>query len=83
MLYRLTGGLNGGIHKTDCTNASRTMFMNLKTLDWDAEILEFFGVDRSCLPDIVSNGEIYGKVTYNNTLLNGCPIAGEFYKDSL
>lgn len=54
------------------------MFMNIETLQWDDELLEFFDVDRSCLPEIVSNGERYGDIKYNNSLLNGVPIAGEF-----
>lgn len=77
LLYRLTGGLEGGVYQTDVTNASRTMFMNIKTLQWDDELLEFFDVDRSCLPEIVSNGERYGDIKYDNCVLNGVPIAGE------
>lgn len=73
----MTGGLEGGVYKTDVTNASRTMFMNIETLEWDNELLEFFGVDRSALCDIVSNGERYGDIKYDNCVLNGTPIAGE------
>ncbi|SCF63272.1 glycerol kinase, partial [Streptomyces sp. Ncost-T6T-2b] len=47
VLWNLTGGPNGGIHATDVTNASRTMLMNLETLDWDEELLGFFGIPRS------------------------------------
>lgn len=54
------------------------MFMNIHTLEWDDSLLEFFDVDRSCLPEIVSNGEVYGNIKYDNCLLNGTPIAGEF-----
>ena len=49
-------------HITDVTNASRTMLMNLKTLDWDAEILKVMGIPRSMLPEIKSSSEIYGHV---------------------
>lgn len=52
------------------------MFMNIETLQWDDELLDFFGVDKSCLADIVSNGERYGDLKYNNSALNGTPIAG-------
>lgn len=52
VLWNLTGGPNGGIHATDVTNASRTMLMNLETLDWDEELLGFFGIPRAMLPKI-------------------------------
>ncbi|MDQ1422651.1 MAG: glycerol kinase, partial [Acidimicrobiaceae bacterium] len=54
-LWHLTGGVDGGLHLTDPTNASRTMLMNLETLDWDAELLALFGVPRSMLPTIVAS----------------------------
>src|SRR6202167_5616243 len=46
LLWNLTGGVDGGVHVTDPTNASRTMLMDLTTLDWDEELLSFFGVPR-------------------------------------
>ena len=52
VLWNLTGGPDGGIHATDVTNASRTMLMNLETLDWDDELLGFFGIPRAMLPTI-------------------------------
>ena len=52
MLWNLTGGTDGGVHITDVTNASRTMLMNLETLDWDEELLGFLGVPRAMLPEI-------------------------------
>ncbi len=52
VLWNLTGGALGGVHVTDVTNASRTMLMNLETLDWDDELLSFFGVPRAMLPAI-------------------------------
>lgn len=52
LLWNLTGGVNGGVHVTDVTNASRTMLMDLRTLDWDDELLEIFGVPRAMLPAI-------------------------------
>ena len=74
LLWNLTGGLEGGLQLTDVTNASRTMFMDLKTLEWDDELLNFFGVDRRCLAKIVSNAEVYGKL--KDGPLKGVPIAG-------
>ena len=50
VLWNLTGGALGGVHITDVTNASRTMLMNLETLDWDEELLSFFGIPRAMLP---------------------------------
>jgi glycerol kinase len=74
LIYNLTGGVNGGIHVTDVTNASRTMFMNINTLKWDHELLNFFGVKRAILPKIVSSSEIYGNII--DGPLKGVPIAG-------
>ncbi|MDG4665181.1 glycerol kinase GlpK [Mycobacterium sp. 236(2023)] len=52
VLWNLTGGARGGVHATDVTNASRTMLMDLETLDWDDELLGFFGIPRQMLPQI-------------------------------
>ena len=52
MIWNLTGGPDGGSHVTDVTNASRTMLMNLETLDWDDELLGFFNIPRAMLPEI-------------------------------
>jgi len=52
VLWNLTGGHRGGVHVTDVTNASRTMLMNLETLDWDDELLSFFDIPRQMLPEI-------------------------------
>ncbi|MFD1649379.1 FGGY family carbohydrate kinase, partial [Pseudonocardia alaniniphila] len=62
VLWNLTGGKDGGVHVTDPTNASRTMLMNLETLDWDDELLGFFGIPRSMLPEIKPSScpECYG-----------------------
>ena len=51
LLWNLTGGVDGGVHLTDVTNASRTMLMDLETLDWDEELLGIFGVPRAMLPE--------------------------------
>jgi glycerol kinase len=74
LLWRLTGGANGGVHLTDVSNASRTQLMNLATLDWDPEIVAAFGVPRALLPRIVSSSEIYGEATLDS--IAGVKIAG-------
>lgn len=75
VIWNLTGGIDGGVHVTDVTNASRTMFMDLETLDWRDDILEAFGVPRSMLPEIKSSSEIYGYAE-NSSLLRETPISG-------
>jgi glycerol kinase len=74
ILWNLTGGTRGGIHVTDPTNASRTLLMDLETLDWDADILRVMGIPHSMLPRICSSSEIYG---YATGLLEGVPLAGD------
>src|ERR1700730_12062003 len=66
--------LTGGLHVTDCTNASRTQLMNLKTLDWDPELLDAFQIPPQILPKIRSSSEIYG--TAKPEAVEGVPIAG-------
>jgi len=73
--WNLTGGVDGGVHVTDVTNASRTLFMDLKTLQWDDKILEIFGVPKSMLPEIKSSSEVYGQVE-SSSLLREVPVAG-------
>ncbi|MBG6058573.1 glycerol kinase [Cryobacterium sp. MP_M5] len=75
VLWNLTGGLEGGVHATDVTNASRTMFMDLETLQWDDDILAAFDVPRSMLPEIRSSSEVYG-IASGHSLLRETPIAG-------
>ena len=60
LIWNLTGGVDGGSHVTDVTNASRTMLMNLATLSWDDELLKFFGVPRAMLPEIRPSTQISG-----------------------
>ncbi|KAI9349719.1 glycerol kinase-like protein [Obelidium mucronatum] len=74
LIYTLTGGPDGGIHATDVTNASRTMLMNLKTLDWDPEIIRFFGFEKVNLPVIKTSSEVYGFI--KNGPFAGIPISG-------
>jgi glycerol kinase len=73
-IWNLTGGVNGGVHVTDVTNASRTMLMNLETLDWDPEILKIMGIPKAMLPQIRPSSEIYGKCVGE---LAGIPVAGD------
>ncbi len=73
-IWNLTGGPNGGAHVTDVTNASRTMLMNLETLDWDEDQLSAIGVPRSMLPEIRSSSEVYGEAV---GAAGGVPVAGD------
>lgn len=74
IVWNLTGGKHGGLHITDVTNASRTMLMNIDTLDWDQTLCKYFGVPMDILPKIKSSSEIYGKVA--DGPLEGVPISG-------
>lgn len=73
LLWNLTGGVNGGVHATDVTNASRTLLMDLESLSWDNELLEVFDIPHKLLPDIVSSSEIYGPC---KDVLPGVPVSG-------
>ncbi len=73
-IWNLTGGPDGGVHVTDVSNASRTMLMNLETLDWDPEILKLMGIPRSMLPAIKASSEVYGHAKGD---LAGVPVAGD------
>ncbi|HEU4756250.1 MAG TPA: glycerol kinase GlpK [Agromyces sp.] len=75
VLWNLTGGVEGGVHATDVTNASRTMFMDLATLEWRDDILAAFGVPRSMMPSIRASSEVYGTVE-PSSLLREVPVAG-------
>ncbi|TQM82728.1 glycerol kinase [Saccharothrix saharensis] len=75
VLWNMTGGVNGGVHVTDPTNASRTLLMDLGTLQWDEGIAADMGVPLSMLPEIRSSSEEYGKVRERGALA-GVPIAG-------
>jgi glycerol kinase len=73
--WNLTGGTDGGVHITDVTNASRTLFMDLESLSWDESILADFGVPVSMMPEIKSSSEVYGTV-HTSQLLREVPVAG-------
>lgn len=72
--WKLTGGVDGGVHVTDVTNASRTLLMNLATLDWDAGMLAALNVPAAMLPAIKSSSERYGDCAAD-TPLPGVPVA--------
>jgi glycerol kinase len=73
VIWNLTGGRDGGVHVTDVTNASRTMLMDLRTLEWDEELLKIFRIPRQMLPTIRSSAEAAG---YGLTRRSG-PVGGE------
>ncbi|MBV9353147.1 MAG: glycerol kinase GlpK, partial [Mycobacterium sp.] len=78
LLWNLTGGPRGGVHVTDVTNASRTMLMDLETLDWDDELLSFFSVPRKMLPTIAPSSpqQPYGVTAENGPIDGEVPITG-------
>jgi glycerol kinase len=78
LLWNLTGGPRGGVHVTDVTNASRTMLMNLETLDWDQELLSFFDIPPAMLPSIAASSptQPYGVTRQDGPLGGEVPITG-------
>jgi glycerol kinase len=75
VLWNLTGGVDGGVHATDVTNASRTLLMDLETCAWDTELIAAWGIPESLLPTIRSSSEIYGHA-HSSSLLREVPISG-------
>ncbi len=75
LLWQLTGGPRGGLHLTDVTNASRTLLLNLHTLDWDEELLQELGIPRAMLPEVRSSSEVYGVAAVEE--LAGVPLAAD------
>ena len=75
LLWNLSGGVHGGVHATDVTNASRTLFMNLETLNWDEELLNIFGVSPTALPVIKSSSEQYALTNPHGPFGTAIPIA--------
>ncbi|XP_033070208.1 glycerol kinase 2 [Trachypithecus francoisi] len=74
LIWSLTGGVNGGVHCTDVTNASRTMLFNIHSLEWDKELCDFFEIPMDLLPNVFSSSEIYGLI--KTGALEGVPISG-------
>jgi glycerol kinase len=73
LTWNLTGGPNQGVHITDVTNASRTLLMDLQTLDWDAGMLTELDIPRQMLPEILPSSSVYGTAT---GVVSGVPVAG-------
>jgi glycerol kinase len=74
LIWNLTGGVDGGLHLTDVTNASRTLLMDLETLDWAPDNLAALGIPASMLPEIRSSSEVYGEARLE--AVAGVPVAG-------
>ncbi len=79
VIWNLTGGPDGGAHVTDVTNASRTMLMNLETLDWDDELLGILGIPRQMLPEIrpSSDPNVYGTTRASGPVGGEVPVCGD------
>jgi glycerol kinase len=79
LIWWLTGGTNGGSHVTDVTNASRTMLMNLETLDWDGDILNIFQIPRHIMPKIVSSSDpqTWGTTKKDGPFSAEIPVCGD------
>jgi glycerol kinase len=75
-IWNLTGGTDGGLHMTDVTNASRTLMMDLETLQWDEALASAIGVPMSMLPEIRASSEVYGEVKSGGAM-QGVKIAGD------
>ena len=75
VIWNLTGGVNGGLHITDVSNASRTLLMDLATLQWDDELLAAIGVPHTMLPEIRGSSEVYGEATI--PAVQGVKVAGD------
>ncbi|CAI5725954.1 unnamed protein product [Hyaloperonospora brassicae] len=75
LIWNLSGGVDGGVHVTDVTNASRTNLMRLDTLQWDDEILTCLNIPKTMLPEIRSSSEVYA-VGHKDSVIPGIPIAG-------
>jgi glycerol kinase len=73
-IWNLSGGTEGGVHVTDVSNASRTMMMDLQSLDWDDDILKTLDVPRAMLPEVRASSEVYAEA---KGVLEGIPIAGD------
>jgi glycerol kinase len=79
VIWHLTGGRDGGVHATDVTNASRTMLMDLRTLDWDDELLRIFDIPRAMLPRIRASSDraAFGVTAGDGAAGGEVPVAGD------
>src|SRR3954454_6728381 len=75
VIWNLTGGTDGGLHITDVSNASRTMLMDLETLDWDDGLLDAIGVPRSMVPEVRPSSAVYGEI--KDGPFAGVQVAGD------
>jgi len=76
LLWNLTGGSQGGVHATDVTNASRTMLMDIATLEWDPELLDLFGIPRKMLPEIRPSAGFFGETLRSGPFGESVPLNG-------
>lgn len=78
LIWWLTGGPRGGVHVTDCTNASRTMLMDLRRLAWDDELLAHLAIPKAMLPEIrpSSDSDFYGETLGDGPLGSRVPLCG-------
>jgi glycerol kinase len=77
LIWNLTGGVKGGKHVTDVTNASRTMLMDLHTLEWDNDICEIMSIPKSMLPKICSSSETYGHTLETGPFQGAVRVSGD------
>lgn len=77
VIWNLTGGVDGGLHITDVTNASRTMLMDLKTLSWDADICDVMDIPMQMLPEIRPSSQVYGYTKMDGPFEGTIPVAGD------
>ncbi|MEA3339894.1 MAG: glycerol kinase GlpK [Chloroflexota bacterium] len=79
IIWNLTGGRQGGAHITDVTNASRTMLMNLRSLNWDDELLEILSIPRQMLPTVrpSSDPDFYGATRPDGPVGGAVPVCGD------
>ena len=77
LIWNLTGGVNGGVHVTDVTNASRTLLMNIETLQWDEEMARFLDIPMEMLPKIKPSSYVYGKTKQSGPFGAEIPVAGD------
>ena len=77
VIWNLTGGVDGGLHITDVTNASRTMLMDLKTLQWDPDICEVMGIPIQMLPEIRPSSQVYGYTKADGPFGGVIPVSGD------
>jgi glycerol kinase len=77
IIWNLTGGVNGGSHVTDVTNASRTMLMNLDGLRWSESITETMGIPMQMLPEIKPSSMVYGMTTEDGPFGAKIPVSGD------